>query len=349
MHFAAIKERVLLTHPSSSKQTYHVVLDSPMVYEVGDCIGVHPQNAPHVVERILSLLGAKGHELVCDRKGLSFPLHRYLLEKANLARVTKELYTLVTGFEPPPDLADLEVQDLLSDYPGRISPEALAAHLAPLLPRLYSIASSQSVVGSEIHLTVSLSSYTKRGEARVGVASSFLCKNAPLFEPTLPIYLQKAKDFILPQGSDHRPIIMIGPGTGIAPFRGFLQERLHRKATGSNWLFFGERNRATDFYYEPFWIELHKSGKLDLDLAFSRDQAEKYYVQHRMLEKASQLWQQLQEDALFYVCGDASRMAKDVDATLHLIAEREGGLTPDSAKSFVKQLRKDKKYLRDVY
>jgi sulfite reductase (NADPH) flavoprotein alpha-component len=220
--------------------------------------------------------------------------------------------------------------------------------LMPLLPRFYSIANSALVFPDEIHLTVAYVTYVANGQIRKGIGSYFLCSYAQESMTPIPIYLQPSNHFTLPDDGG-ASIILMGPGTGVAPFRAFLQERLASSATGRNWLFFGERNRATDFYYEPFFTELAKAGRLRLDLAFSRDTAEKTYVQHKMYEERKSLWAWLQEGAYFYVCGDAEEMAKDVDAMLHRIAREVGGMTEEESHLYVKRLRAEKRYLTDVY
>lgn len=332
---ARVKERYRLNRPGSDKDTYHIVLDladSGFAYQVGDCVGVHPTNHPEKVEHILSYFGTSGHEEVTDRKGNTFPFHNFLSKHANLTYVGKKLLKICEVE------AATDVIDLLSKNPS-LSPDLLSSHLLPLLPRLYSIASSLQEVGPEAHLTVQ----------RVGTCSNFLCHLAPLNKPIIPIYHQEGGDFTLHPDSRNKPIIMIGPGTGIAPFRGFMQQRVRSAHAKQNWLFFGERNRGTDFYYEEYWKKLEKGGHLKLDVAFSRDQSNKIYVQHRMLEQSRQLWEWLEQGAYLYVCGDASRMAKDVDATLHTIAQKEGNLSPLEAKAHIKNLKREKRYLRDIY
>ena len=181
-----------------------------------------------------------------------------------------------------------------------------------------------------------------------GVGSHFLCERAKLETTSIPCYLQPAHSFFLPE-DQNTPIIFIGPGTGVAPFRAFMQERLALQAKGRNWLFFGERNRATDFYYEEFWLELQKLDRLRLSLAFSRDTVEKVYVQHRMWEERKDLWAWIEEGAYFYVCGDAQEMAKDVEAMLQRIFVEEGSLTEEAARHKLKEMRQQKRYLADVY
>ena len=316
---AAIKERYCL-NPGSEKETYHLVLDlesSEIQYAVGDCLGIFPENEPSFVQKLIQQWNASGDETVEDRQGNCYSLATFLSRQANLARIpefveqdpTFCLYTLCKG-------------------------------LSPLLPRFYSIASSMRVVGKEAHLIIGLID---------GVCTDFLCKRAPLNQPLLCAFHHPARNFSLPPESLDKPIIMIGPGTGVAPFRGFMQERISAAASSKNWLFFGEKRSQTDFYYQKDWEGLVAQGKLMLDCAFSRDQAEKVYVQHRMLEKSRQLWEWLQEGAYLFVCGDASRMAKDVDKTLQMIVEKEGGLSPESSKAYIKDLKKTNRYQRDVY
>jgi sulfite reductase (NADPH) flavoprotein alpha-component len=229
-----------------------------------------------------------------------------------------------------------------------LTPFELSPLLSPLLPRFYSIASSQHAVENEVHLTVAQLRYEANGSERVGVCTHYLCELAPLEEPAVPIYVQPHRGFTLPENLE-ASIIMIGPGTGVAPYRGFMQERAFKNASGRNWLFFGEWNRSTDFFYEEFWNELNQQGKLRIDVAFSRDQEHKVYVQHRMLEQGAELFKWLEEGAFLYVCGDAKRMAKDVEAALLQIIQEHGRMDDAGAKLYLKQLRQQKRYLRDVY
>ncbi|EEZ84982.1 Sulfite reductase [NADPH] flavoprotein alpha-component [Vibrio alginolyticus 40B] len=220
--------------------------------------------------------------------------------------------------------------------------------LRRLTPRLYSIASSQEEVDEEVHLTVALVEYEQNDEKRYGGASSFLAQR--LEEGgEVKVFVEHNNNFKLPE-DDSTPIIMVGPGTGIAPFRSFIQERENRDAEGKNWLFFGDRTFTQDFLYQVEWQKYLKSGVLSrLDVAFSRDQVEKVYVQHRILENAAQVWQWIQEGAYIYVCGDATRMAKDVHDALVIVAEQEGKMPRDDAEQFINDLRKAKRYQRDVY
>jgi sulfite reductase (NADPH) flavoprotein alpha-component len=244
-------------------------------------------------------------------------------------------------------LAVHEVWDLLEGNPEvTFSPQELCNLLLPLLPRFYSVASAPKVVGEEVHLTVAFFEYESEGEKRRGVCTHYLCNLVPMYESVVPVYVQPSNGFTLPS-DPNVPIIMIGPGTGVAPYRGFMQERMH--FSSRNWLFFGEWNRSYDFFYEDFWRELEFKKKLRMDLAFSRDQAHKIYVQHRMLEHAEEFFRWLEDGAYVYVCGDKKRMAPDVDAALHQIVKTCGNMDEAGAKAYVKKLRTDKRYLRDVY
>ncbi len=255
-------------------------------------------------------------------------------------RVADALRTLNANPEDPiVDPRSQQSMTMLEYLTHKVNLARLPA-FAPLLPRFYSVASSPNTHPDEIHLLVAL--------LQGGVASPFLCQAAELESTPIPIYLQPAHTFFLPQNPETH-IIMIGPGTGIAPFRAFMQDRLHTQSPGKNWLFFGERNRASDFFYEDFWTALAAENRLRLDLAFSRDQEEKCYVQHQMYQQSKELWDWIQEGAHIYVCGDKEKMAKDVDATLQKIAVEQGNLSPEDARLYVRGLRTQKRYLLDVY
>ncbi len=235
-----------------------------------------------------------------------------------------------------------QLVDVLRAFPQKLPLASWLELLKPLQPRLYSISSSPLAHPQQVHLTVS----TVRYGARKGVCSSFLADRAQALK--VAIFPQVSKHFRLPE-DDSVPVIMVGPGTGIAPFRAFLEEREARGAKGANWLFFGEQYAATDFYYQEQLQAWQAAGHLRLDTAFSRDQAEKVYVQQRMLEQGAQLWQWLEAGAYFYVCGDAQRMAKDVDAALRAIVAEHGGMDAGAAAAYVEALGRAKRYRRDVY
>jgi sulfite reductase (NADPH) flavoprotein alpha-component len=242
-----------------------------------------------------------------------------------------------------------EFLDLFLEHPSaRPSAQEVIELMRKLMPRLYSISSAPSKYPQEIYLTVAVVRYETNGRPREGVCSSYLADRARMNEADLPVFVADSH-FGLP-ADDNIPVIMVGPGTGVAPFRSFVMDRATRGAKGPNWLFFGDQRKDHDFLYADEWAEYQKSGVLTrLDTAFSRDQAAKVYVQDRMRENAAELWKWIQQGAYFYVCGDAKRMAKDVDAALHAIVAEQGGMTPEAAVDWVKQFKKDGRYQRDVY
>ncbi|MNM83802.1 Sulfite reductase [NADPH] flavoprotein alpha-component [compost metagenome] len=240
-----------------------------------------------------------------------------------------------------------QLADVLHEYPAELTAAELLGALKRLQPRLYSIASSPKAHPGEVHLTVAAVRYHNGRRDRKGVSSTFLADRADGVE--VPVFVQKSAHFRPPRDGD-TPMIMVGPGTGIAPFRGFLHERLARGDSGRNWLFFGEQHAATDYYYREELETMRTKGLLSrLDLAFSRDQADKIYVQDRMREQGAALWEWLETGAHFYVCGDASRMAKDVDAELKDVVQQHGGMSAEAAASYVARMSADKRYVRDVY
>ncbi|MEI6323600.1 MAG: sulfite reductase subunit alpha [bacterium] len=355
-----------LTGSGSAKDTRHfeiVLTDSGITYEVGDSLGVFPTNNPALVAEILGVLGLTGEEIVPDTNGNPVTLREALLHFYVITEMDKKLLTAIAGKEPaaakflsmvtPEGKADLddylygrEVVDALLEYPAvKFTAEEFVKVLRKLQPRLYSIASSQKAHPSSVHLTVSAVRYESHGRKREGVCSTFLADRTE----TVPVFVHVAKHFRVPENTS-TPVIMVGPGTGIAPFRAFLQERKVTGATGKNWLFFGDQKAETDFLYREELEVFQAEGVLnELSLAFSRDQAEKIYVQHRMLEKADQLYAWLEEGAYFYICGDAKRMAKDVDAALHRIVEISGGKSTEEAALYVSEMKKFKRYVKDVY
>ncbi len=370
---ATIKERYPLCKPGSSKYTHHVVLDlkgSEIAHEVGDSIAIFPEHDPILVQRTLKALGMTGAEIILDKHtGESVSLQIFLTKLANITDINRKLLQETALRQNNPKkkehlqfLIGEENKDALKEYLSKrelwdfleennevvFTPEEISLLIQPMLPRFYSIASSMEAVGEEVHLTVSYVKYTSHNQLRLGVCSHYLCDLAPLNQAVIPVYIQSHRGFTLPTNSSSA-LIMIGPGTGIAPYRGFMQERMVKGATGKNWLFFGECNRAYDYFYEEFWEKLKAEGKLNIDLAFSRDQEHKIYVQHRMLEQSEKLFQWLEAGAYLFVCGDAHRMAKDVDAVLHQIIQEQGRMDEQAVKAYVKRLRAEKRYLRDVY
>jgi sulfite reductase (NADPH) flavoprotein alpha-component len=345
---ALIVERERLTPLNDEKETFHIRLDldgKELPFKVGDSIGVYGQNDPNLVDLWLQCLRASGCEIVADtKKSVSCPLREYLSTRANLTRTNASLAKAlgVETYDP-----NGEPLDLLQNTSLPPSLQTVCDNLSPLLPRFYSIASSLHCTPNAIDLTVAHLKYQYRGQKRFGVASHFLCEIASDTTP-IPIYLQPTPHFTLPDDHD-LPIIMIGPGTGIAPFRGFVQERHAKGAKGKNWLFFGERNEKNHFYYGDFWQRMQRQGFLHLSTAFSRDQADKIYVQHRLQESGKALWDWIQNGAHIFVCGDAEQMAKAVEATFLQIFQSQGNLTHDAARTLLLSLRKNKRYLTDVY
>jgi sulfite reductase (NADPH) flavoprotein alpha-component len=363
-----------LTKPGSEKDTRHFVISlagSGLTYTPGDSLAAFARNSPMLVDEIIRLLGFEAGAVLKDRKGGPATLRRTLLEDYTLNRANRKIMGGLAEVMPQGEQRNrlmelVDNSELLSEYINSRdyvdilgefdeakfdSPEAFLTHLSPVAPRLYSIASSLDAHPGEAHLCISVVRYETHGRAKTGLASGFFADHSELFAKTIPVYVQESRTFRLPQDNS-TDIIMCGPGTGIAPFRAFLEQRALEGAAGRNWLIFGEQHRATDFLYGDELLDYQKQGKLArLDLAFSRDQAHKIYVQQRMAENGKELWSWLQKGAYFYVCGDAKRMAKDVHQTLIEIARQEGGLSPEAAAEYVNValMRTERRYLRDVY
>ncbi len=359
-YLAHIVRRTRLSKEGSTKETFHIELDvdvGALSFQPGDSVGILPQNPKTLVDKMLSALRAPAKLLVTEeRSNVTFPLEEFLKTRANLTKLTARMARLLSPEKvsslSKEELASFleghEPLDLLQEAPkGALNLKDLPSLFAPQLPRFYSIASSPLVYPSRIHLTVTVPTYTKNGEVRRGIASSFLCFEAAETTP-IPLYVQPSHHFALPEDPG-APIIMIGPGTGIAPFRAFLQHRLHLRAPGKNWLFFGECHRKLDFYYEEELGKLQEQGALKLTEAFSRDQEHKIYVQDRLLQEGKEVWQWLQEGAFLYVCGDAKKMAKAVDEALGNLICTHGNLSHDAARAHLALLHKEKRYLRDIY
>jgi sulfite reductase (NADPH) flavoprotein alpha-component len=355
---AKIKERYLLNKAGSSKKTYHVTLDlsgSNIQYKAGDAVGIFPENHIDDINGILSALNLSGSEEVTDpRSSGIMTISHFLKTKANLTRITLPLLKLtknpaLLGDENKEARADFianhDLIELFEMYPPTIPLQELTSYFSPMLPRFYSIASSPSVSPDSVDLLVATFSYKHGKKERQGIGSHFLCDLATMHQTSIYTYLHPTPHFTLPD-DPNAPIIMIGPGTGVAPYRAFLQERHETNATGKNWLIFGERNRSTDYYYEAFFHSLEKKNFLKLDCAFSRDQKDKQYVQHLLLSQAEEVWSAIHEGAYLYICGDARHMAKDVTSALHSIVETHGKCDP---KAYIKNLRKEKRLLLDVY
>ncbi len=361
----------LLSGAASQKETRHHEISlagSGLAYEVGDSLGVFPSNDPLLVQELLTTLGATGEEAVTSHDGalkslrevlwkdyiITTPSKEFLAAIVAKAGAEAEEIALLTGDatkkkELESYLWGREVIDFLLSYPRmRWTPEEFVKSLRKLQPRLYSIASSQKAVGEAVHLTIATVRYETFGRKRNGVASTFFADRTPPEIP-VPVFVHTAKHFRLPEDPT-TPVIMVGPGTGVAPFRAYLQERKALGGHGKNWLFFGEQRRDSDFLYQTELLGMQEEGTLTrLDLAFSRDQTEKVYVQHRMQQASRELFAWLEEGAHFFVCGDGERMAKDVDAELHAIVQREKGSSVEEAAEYVDALKKSKRYKKDVY
>ncbi|MBA1205398.1 molybdopterin-dependent oxidoreductase [Pseudomonas capeferrum] len=358
---ARVLENRVLNGVGASKETRQLVFDlrgGDFTYEAGDALGVWPRNCPALVEELLGLMQLDSAQSIELPGKPIMPLAVALQEHLEIARVTThqlDMFARAAGAEDlrrlllPEHSCELkdwlwgrQLADVLREFPQSLSVSAWLALLKPLQPRLYSISSSPKAHPGEVHLTLS----TVRYAARKGVCSTFLADRAD--DARVAIFPQASKHFRLPE-DDSLPVIMVGPGTGIAPFRAFLQEREARGARGRNWLFFGEQHEACDFYYRDQLLAWQAGGHLRLETAFSRDQAQKIYVQQRMLEQGAELWRWLEEEAYFYVCGDAQRMAKDVDNALRQLVAEHGRMSAAAADAYVEGLSRSKRYRRDVY
>ena len=363
-----ILDKVLLSGVGTKKETWHLELNlegSGLAYEAGDALAVVPLNAQDIVDGVLKATGFDGATEIALKSGAKVSLREGLEKHLDITALSRSVAKKYAALNGSAELAALladdnkeafreyvdgrQIVDLFEDYPvGEAKAEDVAKILRPLPPRLYSIASSPKAHPGEVHLTVAAVRYETHGKSRKGVASTCLADLVGEGD-AVSVFVQPNKRFRLPDNDD-APVIMVGPGTGIAPFRAFIEERGERGAKGESWLFFGDQHYTYDFLYQLELQEHLKSGALArLDVAFSRDQPEKVYVQDRMREKASELYAWLDSGAHFYVCGDANRMAGDVhEALLDIVAEH-GGKSREEAEEFVGQLKKDGRYQRDVY
>ena len=368
---APLLRRLRLDTAGSEKETFHYEFSleqSGLVYEPGDSLGLFPRNAPELVQEIIGLLGFSGDEEVTGTAGASISLRDALLRERTITTPSRQFVQLVAERIPaahflleycdPNNRAKLDaylwgrhVVDFALEYAelrNKFSAQEFAGSLSKLQPRLYSIASSLKRYPDQAHLLVTNVGFVSYGRARKGVSTSFLSERIEE-GARVPAFIHSAKHFRLPN-DPAAPIIMIGVGTGLAPYRGYLQEREAIGATGRNWLFFGEQRRAANFYHEKEFADYSASGLLTrFDTAFSRDQSQKIYVQHRIREQGRDVWSWLQDGACLYLCGDAERMAPDVDAAIHAVAEEHGGLSKEAAAEYVANLRTQKRYRRDVY
>jgi sulfite reductase (NADPH) flavoprotein alpha-component len=338
-----------LNRSGSDKDTRHVVLDlkgSTLSYKPGDALGVWPENCPDLVQEILELLHASGAEDVPTPDGQHTSLREALLREYTITRATEELFKLFGEDEA----GNVAVVDLLRKHALKLTdPAAFVGALSPLQPRLYSISSSLLAHPNQVHLTVGVVRYQScHGTPCKGIASTYLAEGLRPGQKAR-VFVHASAKFALPAGAD-TPMIMVGPGTGIAPFRAFLAERKAAGHAGKNWLFFGDQRQSSDFLYEEEIAAYQADGVLTkLCTAFSRDQEKKVYVQHRMLEHAKEIFEWLEQGAHFYVCGDAKRMASDVDNALKQIVAEQGGMSAEDAAAYVAKLTKDNRYQRDVY
>ncbi|MGQ8875179.1 assimilatory sulfite reductase (NADPH) flavoprotein subunit [Paenibacillus sp. TSA_86.1] len=364
---AEVLENLNLNGRGSDRETRHIELSlegSNLDYEPGDSLGVFPENHPRLVDELIAAMGWNADERVTvNKNGDQVSVHEALLRHYEITSVTKPVAEQLAKLSPASELAALiandsefrkvmntcDLLDVVQDYALKGIPAAqFLAVLRKIPARLYSIASSSKSFPDEVHLTVRTVRYEARGRERYGVCSVHLAERIESGD-TLPVYIQHNPNFKLPENPD-TPIIMVGPGTGVAPFRSFLGEREETGAEGKTWLFYGDQHFSTDFLYQTEWQRWLKDGVLTkMDVAFSRDTEQKVYVQHRMLEHSKELYQWLQEGASVYICGDEKKMAHDVHAALITILQQEGGLSPEQAAEYMTRLQQEKRYQRDVY
>lgn len=366
---AEVLTNLNLNGRGSDRETRHLELTlegSGLTYEPGDCVGIYPQNSPELVRAILDKMKWDGNDpVIVGKAGEEVSLHEALLKHVEITVLSKPLLEKAQAYSECGDMAVLlqeenknelrsyvkgrDVLDLLTDFaPWRLTAAEFVALLRKLPPRLYSIASSNRANPEEVHVTIRKVQYDSHGRKRDGVCSVHVSERLEEGE-ALPIFIQHNPGFKLPANPD-TPIIMVGPGTGVAPFRAFLEEREELGAEGKSWLFYGDRRFVTDFLYQTDWQRMLKDGVLTkLEVAFSRDSEEKVYVQHRMLEHAAELYGWLQEGAHIYVCGDEKHMAHDVHDALLTIVQEQGGRSREEAAEYVNELIAHNRYQRDVY
>ena len=367
---ATLLNNVKLSKDGSGKETRHFEISikgSGIQYKCGDALAVLPNNNLDLVNELLECKGYSGEETVTWGEGETGTLKDVLITKFNLQYITPDLLQKLSDactdegeknqieqfLDPQNKISFKEkyfdVLDVLCELAlTKIPAQALVDSLKLLKPRLYSIASSATQYPDEVHLCIVINNSFLKGRVRKGVTSNYI-SHAIGINDSVPVYIQSTKHFVLPDEKGI-PIIMIGPGTGIAPFRGYLQERVARNDNGDNWLIFGEQHKAFDYLYgEEFEAAQAKGNLQKFDTAFSRDQEHKIYVQDKIKESASEFFQWLERGAIVYVCGDAKRMAVDVDNMIHEVIATEGKMDADAAKGYVKQMKKDKRYIRDIY
>lgn len=364
---AEILESINLNGRGSDKETTHLELSlegSGLSYEPGDSLGIYPENDPALVNLIIEEMKWDEDETVkVNKQGETKSLKEALTSNFEITVLTKPLVEQAAKLTGGKELGELlareeelktymkgrDLLDLLTDFgPWNGTAQDVLNILRKIPGRLYSIASSLEANPDEVHLTIGAVRYESYGRSRSGVCS-ILCAERLQPGDTIPVYVQSNQNFKLPEDGD-TPIIMIGPGTGIAPFRSFMQEREEKGAGGESWLFFGDRHFVTDFLYQTEWQKWLKDGVLTkMDVAFSRDTAEKVYVQHRMLENSKELYEWIQSGAIVYVCGDEKNMAHDVHNTLIAILIQEGKMAKEEAEAYIAEMQQQKRYQRDVY
>lgn len=366
---AEVLANINLNGRGSDRETRHLELSldgSSLQYEPGDCLGLFPENHPKLVDELIQALGWSADEKVpFNKKGEEGSLSEALLKHYEITVLTKPLLEQAAKLSANSGLQELaapgkekelkdyingrDLLDLVQDFaPWNWSPAAFVGILRKLPARLYSIASSFQANPDEVHLTIRAVRYEANGRERYGVCS---IHTAERLEPgdTVPIYIQNNPNFKLPASAE-TPVIMIGPGTGVAPFRAFMEEREETGVEGKSWLFYGDRHFVTDFLYQTDWQRMLKDGVLTkLDVAFSRDSEEKVYVQHRILEQGKELYEWLQAGAHVYVCGDEKHMAHDVHSALITVIEQEGGISREKAEAYLADMQQQQRYQRDVY
>src|SRR5690625_4494565 len=366
---AEILENINLNGRGSNKETRHLELlieDANFQFEPGDSLGIFPENQPALVDQLIEEMKWNKDELVTvNKQGDLLPIREALISNFEITVLTKPLLQKAVAFTTDSKLADLlepgkeedmreylygrDLLDLVQDFsPWEVEASEFVKILRKIPARLYSIASSLKANPDEVHLTIGAVRYHAHERDRIGVCS-FECAVNKQIGDHLPVYIQRNDNFKLPDDPE-TPLIMIGPGTGIAPFRSFLEEREELECEGETWLFFGDQHYVTDFLYQVEWQQWLKNGTLTrMDVAFSRDNEEKVYVQHRMMEKSREFYERIERGAVIYVCGDEKHMATDVNKTLAIILEEEGGMSPLEAEDYLAEMQKQKRYQRDVY
>jgi len=361
---ATVLDKVKITGRDSDKEVYHVELSlegSGITYEPGDSVGILASNPPALVDGILKFKGFDGSETVTIKEG-EFSIQEALLNYLEITILTRDVIQLYFEKTADPKLQEVieseeksdqylyghDVLDLLEEFPADLTEQELVQVLRSFPARLYSISSSQSAVGEEVHITVSRVRYSHNGRERSGACSSYLADQIDV-DSLVSVFIEKNPSFKLPE-NEETPVILVGAGTGVAPYRAFLQQREANNQKGKTWLFFGERRFSSDFLYQLEWQKLIKDGYLEkIDVAFSRDQEQKIYVQHRLIEKQKEIYEWLKKGASIYLCGDMKQMARDVQKALLQIFETQGGMSEEKALEFLKKLKKEKRFQTDVY